>query len=174
MLSLQAVLSGLMHAEAGVNAGLGGSSEAVPSTSHQKSHSGQHHSTHGKKHQHSAAGSEGGAGAPGSQALAGASGGSKPGAGGSAAVLAGAMHDLAAATGVPVPAPGPAGGPLASVLPPAGVRHSPTIGAAKLCSGPMAWSERLTPCILPQLYFTGQAGPFCQWRTVSYGGFLSC
>ena len=119
-----------MPAEAGVNAGLGGSSEAVPSTSHQKPHSGQHHSSHGKKHQHSAAGSEGGAGAPGSQALAGASGGSKLGAGGSAAVLASAMHDLAAAGGVPVPAPGPAGGPLAALLPPAGVRHSPTIGAA--------------------------------------------
>ncbi|CAK0780726.1 hypothetical protein CVIRNUC_005153 [Coccomyxa viridis] len=107
--------------EAGVNAGLGASSEAVPSTSHQKPHSGQHHSSHGKKHQHSTTGSEGGAGAPGSQALAGASGGSKVGAGGSAAVLAGAMHDLAAAGRVPVPAPGPAGGPLASVLPPAGV-----------------------------------------------------
>ena len=121
-----------------MNAGLGASSEAVPSTSHQKPHSGQHHSSHGKKHQHSAAGSEGGAGAPGSQALAGASGGSKLGAGGSAAVLAGAMHDLAAAGGVPVPAPGPAGVPLASVLPPAGVRHSFTIGAAKLRLGPVA------------------------------------
>ena len=126
------MLTGLMHADAGLNAGLGGASEAVPSSPHQKPHSGHPHSSHGKHHQHSTAGSEGGAGASGAQALAGASGGSQFGTGGSVGVVTGMMHDLATAGGVPAPAPGPARGPLVSVLPPAGVGHPPTIGATML------------------------------------------